>query len=297
MRRVALAAVVAAAAIGVLGAPAAAASTAATAPTKIARVGAVRVAYRSIGIGRPLVLVMGLSGTMDAWPPSFVDALVRGGHRVVLLDNQGVGRSTMQAGALSIRRMADTTAGLIRALRLRRPDVAGWSMGGMIVQSLLVRHPGIARRAALLATAPGDGFLRAPDAAAVASLDDGDSAGLLGLLFGSAASPSAVADYVAEISRRRGLTPVAPAAVSTAQIAACGVWLSGGDPDGAGVARLALPVLVAGGKDDRLLPVGNQIHLARTIPHVVYVDYRGAAHGFFIQEAAAFVPRLLRFLR
>ena len=292
MRRLALAL-----AVLVGAAPAAAAPGAATAPTKTVRVGGVRVAYRTLGSGRPLVLVMGLSGSMDAWPPSFVDALVRGGHRVVLLDNQGVGRSTLQPGTLSIRRMADTTAGLIGRLGLRRPDVAGWSMGGMIVQSLLVRHPGVARRAALLATAPGDGFLRSPDPAAVASLDSGDTTALIGLLFGSGASPSALSDYAADIARRHGFSPVAPAAVSTRQIAATGVWLGGRDPDGARIAKLRLPVLVAGGKDDRLLPVGNQIHLARTIPHAVYVDYPGAAHGFFIQEAADFVPRLLRFLR
>jgi pimeloyl-ACP methyl ester carboxylesterase len=277
-------------------APPAAAYHAASAPTKVVRVGGVRVAYRSVGHGRPLVLVMGLSGTMDAWPPSFVDALARGGHRVVLLDNQGVGRSSAQPGPLSIRRMADTTAGLIGRLGLRRPDVAGWSMGGMIVQSLLVRHPALARRAALLSTAPGDGHLTAPDPEAVASLGGDDPLALLGLLFGSAAAPSAAADYIADIASRKGFAPSAPAAVSTRQIAASGVWLGGRDPDGAGIAGLRLPVLVAGGKDDIVLPVGNQIHLARTIPHVVYVDYPGAAHGFFIQDAADFVPRLLRFL-
>ena len=281
-----------------LASPAPAAVTAATAPTQVARVGGLAVGYRAFGHGRPLVLVMGLSGTMDAWPPSFLDALARGGHRVVLLDNQGVGRSQAQPGRLSIRHMADTTAGLIRRLGLRRPDVAGWSMGGMIVQSLLVRHPGIARRAALLATAPGDGAVTPPDPVALASLaDPANPAPLLGLLFGPAAPPSAATDFATDLARRRGLAPTATEAVRARQVAASAAWLGGRDRDGARVARLRLPVLVAGGKDDRILPIGNDLHLARAIRRAVYVDYPGAAHGFFIQEAADFVPRLLRFLR
>jgi pimeloyl-ACP methyl ester carboxylesterase len=277
-------------------APAQAAVTAAIAPTRVARVGELRVAYRSLGSGRPLVMVMGLGGSMDAWPPSFVDALVRRGHRVVLLDNEGVGRSSSVAAPLTVRRMADSTAGLIRRLGLHRPDVAGWSMGGMIVQSLLVRHPALARRAVLMSTAPGDGRATPPDPAALSSLAH-DPLGLLGLLFGSGAAPGAVTGYITDIARRPGFAPQTSDAVRARQLAASAEWVGGRDPDGARIARLTLPVLVGGGKEDKILPVGNQIHLARTIERAVYVDYPGAAHGFYIQESADFLPRMLRFLR
>jgi pimeloyl-ACP methyl ester carboxylesterase len=256
------------------------------------RVGEQRVAYRSVGHGRPLVLVMGLSGTMDAWPPSFVDALSRDNHRVVLLDNAGVGRSTLR-GTLSIRGMADTTAGLIRKLRLRRPDIAGWSMGGMITQSLLVRHPKLVRRAVLMATTPGDGFLAPPQPDALASLAGG---GVVSLLFGSGAPDTAPADYVADIAQRRGFAPTTTAEVRAQQIAASGEWLGGRDPDGARIGRLRLPVLIGGGREDPVLPIGNQIHIARTIKRAQYVEYPTAAHGFFIQEAEDFVPLMLDFL-
>jgi pimeloyl-ACP methyl ester carboxylesterase len=216
---------------------------------------------------------------------------------VVLLDNQGVGRSTAQPGTLSIRRMADTTAGLIRRLGLRRPDLAGWSMGGMIAQSLLVRHPALVRRAALLATTPGDGYLAQPDAAALGSLSGGDPSALLGLLFGSAAPESAAVDYITDLATRKGFMPTTTVAVRAQQLVACAVWLGGDDPDGAGIARLRLPVLVAGGREDPILPIGNQIHIAQTIERTTWVAYPGAAHGFFVQEAADFTPRLLRFLR
>ena len=66
--------------------------------------------------------------------------------------------------------MGDETAALIAALHLRRPDVIGWSMGGMIAQSYAVRHPKRLRRLVLLATAPGDGKAVPPSADAQASL-------------------------------------------------------------------------------------------------------------------------------
>src|SRR3954451_2326402 len=99
-----------------VAAPVAGAATALTAPTKVVKVGRQKVGYRSFGSGRPLVMVMGLDGTMGSWDPSFLDALAAGGRRVVLLDNEGVGRTTPLPGNLTIRRMADTTAGLIARL-------------------------------------------------------------------------------------------------------------------------------------------------------------------------------------
>src|SRR3954449_2178631 len=120
--------------------PAASAATAETATSKVVKVGKQKVGYRSFGSGRPLVMVMGLGGTMGSWDPTFLDGLAAGGHRIVLLDNEGVGRTTRLRGRLTIRRMGDTVAGLIARLKLKRPDVAGWSMGGMIAQSLAVRH-------------------------------------------------------------------------------------------------------------------------------------------------------------
>src|SRR5947208_3762382 len=141
---------------------ASAALTAAPAPTRTVRVGKLRLAYRSVGTGRPLVFIQGLGGSMDGWDPTFLDALAARHHRVVVFDNEGVGRSTTLPGTLTIRRMGDDAAGLIAALHLRRADVVGWSMGGMIAHTLAVRHPRSLRRLVLLATAPGDGKATAP---------------------------------------------------------------------------------------------------------------------------------------
>src|SRR4051794_37332410 len=125
-----------------VAAPANAATpTATTAPTKVVRIGAQKVGYRSFGSGRPVVFVMGLGGTMSGWDPVFLDAIAAGGHRVVLLDNEGVGKTTSLPGRLTIRRMADTTAGLIARLKLGGPHRAGWAVGGLVAPSPSRRHP------------------------------------------------------------------------------------------------------------------------------------------------------------
>jgi pimeloyl-ACP methyl ester carboxylesterase len=284
-------------ALASLAAPAAASAlSAAVVPTQTARSGAQTFGYRSIGHGRPVVFIQGLSGTIDGWPPSFLDKVAARGHRVVVFDNEGIGRSTQRPGTLTIRRMAQDAARLIRALRLKRPDVVGWSMGGMIAQSLAVRSPRLVRRLVLLATAPGDGKAVAPDPAALALLESGDAAGLLGELFGS--GEIATRDrYIADLLRRFDFMPIAPPSVVEAQLTAAGQWMSGADPDGARVGAIRARALVGGGEQDRLLPVGNQRHLAQLIPHARLVTYADSAHGFFFQHDRDFVPRMIAFLR
>src|SRR5882757_2725751 len=58
------------------------------------------------------------------------------GYRVVMFDNSGVGRTQELPPPLTVDAMADQTSALIDTLGLGRPDVLGWSMGGMIAQAL-----------------------------------------------------------------------------------------------------------------------------------------------------------------
>ena len=73
-------------------------------------------------------------------------------------------------GGIAVNVLGHRHPRLIKTLRLRRPDVVGWSMGGMIAQSLAVRHPKSLRRLVLMATAPGDGKGVPPTPAALGTL-------------------------------------------------------------------------------------------------------------------------------
>jgi pimeloyl-ACP methyl ester carboxylesterase len=264
------------------------------APIRTIQAGQGKIGYRSVGQGRPLVLVMGLSGTMDAWPPSFVDALAKR-RRVITFDNEGIRRTTLGPGTLTIGRMADDTASLIRALRLRRADVLGWSMGGMIAQSLARQRPKRVRRLVLAATAPGDGRAIPPAADVITELAAG-TANAFQLLF-PPGHDSAAQAYARAITSYPNPSPSAPPEVTGAQFVATATWLGGGDPSGRPLSRLRMPVLVGGGTLDRLLPVANQRYLARAIPNARLRVYSDAAHGFLVQHQRDFVRVVDRFLR
>jgi pimeloyl-ACP methyl ester carboxylesterase len=284
-------------AICLLLAPAAAAApqrSITDAPIRTVRAGQGEIGYRSVGEGRPLILIMGLAGTMDAWPPRFVDSLAAR-RRVITFDNEGIRRTTVGAGTLTIGRMAGDVASLIRALRLRRADVLGWSMGGMIAQSLARRHPKLVRRMVLCATAPGDGRATPPAADVISQLATG-TGNVFQLLF-PPGHDSEAGMYARAITSYPSPSPAAPANVTQAQFGATARWLAGADPSGRPLRRLRLPVLVGGGGLDRLLPVANQRYLARALPNARLRVYPDAAHGFFVQHRREFVRVVDRFLR
>jgi pimeloyl-ACP methyl ester carboxylesterase len=255
----------------------------------------VRLAYRAFGSGRPVVLVQGLGGTMDAWDPRFLDAVARQGRRVVVFDNEGVGRSRLRSGELTIRRMGDDTAALIRKLRLRRPDVVAWSMGGMITQSLAVRHPRLVRRLVLMASAPGDGLATPPTQRAFDALQ-GNANDLLALLFSDPGAEAATRTYITNLGLRRNPNLTLPPEVQRAQLVASGHWLAGDEASGAGITSLRHRVLVGGGRLDDVLPIANQRHLAKAIPRARLVEYPRAAHAFYLQHRRDWLRRLDRFL-
>ncbi|MGR3425635.1 MAG: alpha/beta fold hydrolase [Pseudooceanicola nanhaiensis] len=108
--------------------------------------------YEEAGEGTPLLLVSGLGQNRRAWLPALGQLTRR--FRCITFDNRGTGASDVPEGPYSIPAMADDTAALIKALGLGPVDVAGWSLGGSVVQSLLIRHPSAVRSAALVSTMP-----------------------------------------------------------------------------------------------------------------------------------------------
>jgi pimeloyl-ACP methyl ester carboxylesterase len=101
----------------------------------------------------PLLLIMGLSSQLIAWPQDLVDDLVSRGFRVIRLDNRDCGLSTHLDGvALNpiwnpsaapyfLSDMADDAASLLTHLGVEKAHVVGASMGGMIAQLLTLDHP------------------------------------------------------------------------------------------------------------------------------------------------------------
>jgi pimeloyl-ACP methyl ester carboxylesterase len=129
-----------------------------------ARADAIELEYDTFGdpSAPPIVLIMGLGAQMILWDEEFCAALAARGFFVVRFDNRDVGLSTklddagvpnvfaaIQAASTgqgvdapyTLNDMADDTVYLMEALDIERAHVVGASMGGMIAQTLAIRHP------------------------------------------------------------------------------------------------------------------------------------------------------------
>jgi pimeloyl-ACP methyl ester carboxylesterase len=254
-----------------------------SAPVRVAHTRLGSVGYRVVGSGPPLVLIMGYGWTMEGWDPRLVHALARH-NRVVMFDNAGVGRTQQLPEPVTIEEMANQASALIDTLRLGKPAVLGWSMGGMIAQALAVLHPAQVRRLVLAATYPGNGQAVAPSAAA--KLAGSDFPANQGNAF--AAFKAAIAEY-----------PPAPAVSSGTkgdQGLAVSDWWVGHDPAGREVAKISAPTLIADGTDDQIAPPANAHILAHLIPRSKLVLYPDAGHGFLFQDWTRFASLLESFL-
>ena len=114
----------------------------------------VRLYWEDHGQGPPLLMIMGLSFTLEMWS-RVVPEFARD-HRVIVFDNRGVGRSDVPRGRYSIGTMSEDALAVLAAAEVHEPAfVLGASMGGMIAQELALRSPDRVRALILGCTACG----------------------------------------------------------------------------------------------------------------------------------------------
>ena len=75
--------------------------------TRFTRVNGINIAYRVLGEGPPLVLVMGYRLNSTAWPEAFIEILARQ-FTVITLDNRGTGLSDKPVEGYAIANIPTT---------------------------------------------------------------------------------------------------------------------------------------------------------------------------------------------
>lgn len=135
-------------------------------------VNGVNLCFDEYGTGEPVLLVTGSGATGRMWTPHQVPALTAAGYRVITLDNRGMPPSDMCPEGFTIDDMVEDIAGLIKLLGIGPCRIVGFSLGGMMVQELLLSFPDLITQAVLMATRGRTDAMRAAMSAAEAELLD-----------------------------------------------------------------------------------------------------------------------------
>ena len=271
----------------------------ANAPTRTITAGGVTFAYRELGPkgGIPVVFFVHLAATLDNWDPRIVDAIAKD-HHVITFDNRGVGATTGEVPD-SIEAMADDAVTFIRALGFDKVDLFTFSLGGMVAQALVVKHPDLVRKLILTGTGPAGGkdidkvagttyfdMLRA-------TLTRSDPKEFLFFNRDTAGKRAAKA-FVGRLQERTvdRDAPISVKAFQT-QLKAIKKW---GRSAPADLSKVTQPTLIANGDNDRMVPSVLSEDLHRRITGSELIIYPGSGHGGIFQFHEKFAPVAVEFL-
>jgi pimeloyl-ACP methyl ester carboxylesterase len=269
------------------------------APARTVDADGVTYAYRELGPkgGIPVVFFVHLAATLDNWDPRIIDPIAAE-HHVITFDNRGVGASTGSVPD-SIEAMADDAVTFIKALGFAKVDIFSFSLGGMIAQALVVKHPGLVRKLVLTGTGPAGG--KDIDKVAGTTYYDMLRAALTRsdpkefLFFNRNATGKPAARAFVERLKERTVDRDAPIAVKAfqTQLKAIKKW---GRSAPADLSTITQPTLIANGDNDRMVPSVLSEDLHRRIKGSELVIYPDSGHGGIFQFHDKFAPVAVDFL-
>ncbi|MGP4087256.1 alpha/beta fold hydrolase [Streptomyces sp. KR55] len=118
----------------------------------VARINGINLSYDAYGSGPPVVMVTGTGAPGRVWRTHQVPALTAAGHRVITLDNRGVPPTDPCPHGFTLDDMVADVAGLIEHLGDGPCRIVGYSLGGIVVQELLLARPDLVTQAVLMAS-------------------------------------------------------------------------------------------------------------------------------------------------
>lgn len=262
-------------------------------------VGGTAFAYRDLGprSGVPLILLNHWGAVLDNFDPRIIDGLASE-RRVIATDYRGIGASGGIA-PVTVGEMAQDGIALIHALGFEKVDLLGFSLGGFVAQDIALKAPDLVRKLILTGTGPAGG-------------KDIDKVGpvswplmIKGLLTlrdpkfylfftATANGRQAAKAFLTRLKERKkdrdkGPTPGA----FLRQLKAIDAWGRQAPQD---LGSIRIPVLIANGDNDIMVPTVNSTDMARRIPNSQLIIYEDAGHGGIFQNHADFVPKALSFL-
>jgi pimeloyl-ACP methyl ester carboxylesterase len=273
-----------------------------TAPTQFVEASGIRFAYRRFGKAgtMPLVFNMHFMGTMDHWDPAVTDGFAKD-REVILFDNAGVSSSSGEVPE-TFAQMGANAIAFIKALGVKRVDVLGFSIGGLVAQEITLQAPDLVRRLILVGTGPRSGE----------SMDTGTPEGkeIFGATYANPDdlwlsvhfTPSAVSQAAGRAFLRRfrlrsqDRDPEVTEKAALAQRAAIAKWGAKREHAWDYLKQIKQPTLVVNGSNDVIIYTINSYILQQNLPNAQLMIYPDSSHGSLYQYPELFVRHVSMFL-
>jgi pimeloyl-ACP methyl ester carboxylesterase len=260
--------------------------------------GDIQINYESYGQGEPLLLVMGFGLPGIAWLPVLP---FLSGFRCIYFDNRGTGSSDRPEGPYSIPQMADDASNLLKALGIGQAKVYGVSMGGMIAQELVLRHPEQVEKVVLGCTMPGGSATIRASEEIYQKMNDA--------LVTMAANPEQALDlmmpllFPPEFTARHpelksmmlaGFTMAPPTPPESIEWTRVGILAFDAYDR---LAQIKCPVMIIHGEQDVLVPPQNASLIKDRIPHAEVLMISEAGHGYGAPDPVGIHQRIVNWLK
>jgi len=258
----------------------------------------IRYAYRRFGKQgtTPLICLGYFNSNMDAWDPAVTNGLAAI-QEVILFDNAGVGASRGETPS-TVAETAQHVFAFCEALGLKKIDLLGFSLGGMIAQQVALDRAGLLNNLILLGTGPRGG-----EGLTFTELSPEEQADPVAFLLGAFFSPSEASqragrEYVKRLESRTDDRdrPVSRES-AIAQLAAIREW--GTIPASGRYATLKdirHPTLIIHGNKDIVVAPINALILAEHLPDAQLIVYPDSSHATQYQHARLFLEHVKLFL-
>jgi len=113
----------------------------------------IKIAYEMHGEGEPLILIHGYSYNKSVWTAQ-IDSLSKF-FKVIVYDLRGSGESSHPEERYTMEDLVEDLRGLMDTLKIQNAHLAGWSLGGMIIQNFILKYPEYGNKLVLIATNAG----------------------------------------------------------------------------------------------------------------------------------------------
>jgi len=273
--------------------------TYATVPTQFVEANGIKFAYRSYGKEGdiPVIYFNHLTANLDNCDPRIMDAIAA--HRqIISFDYRGIGATTGRQGE-SLADMAKDGIAFIHALGYKQVDIVAFSMGGFITQEILLVESQLVRKAILAGTGPRGG---AGIPAVVGRTYSDIFKGILSfrdpkfyLFFNQNKMGKAAArDFLRRLKERKeNRDKKVKLYALKKQLKAIKYW---GNEKPMDLSVFKLPVFIANGDNDRMVPSPLSNDMAKRFPNAQIKIYPNSGHGGIFQYHEEFIPQAIEFL-